>query len=81
MMLWLTNPEKEAIEDTAPWATVRFLVKTPTPIAPIAIRKSSLFTVLRPENILESMFATSETIREDKAVQLKTMAEGPIRDA
>jgi hypothetical protein len=39
--------KKKAAEDTAPCARVKSLVKIPTPIAPTAIRSSSMFRVLK----------------------------------
>ena len=73
------NPlKKKAIEDTAPCATVKSFVKTPTPMAPIAIRKSRMFTVLRLEMCLRKYVPMTSNSPRRKTDELKTKEDGPI---
>ena len=70
-------PKKKAIEDTAPCASVKSFVKTPTLIAPIAIRRSSMLTVLKLGLCLRKYVVTSDNSPRRKADELKIMEDGP----
>ena len=69
--------KKKAAEDTAPCARVKSLVKMPTLIAPIAIKSSMVFRVLKFGLRLSRYVAVSISSPRKKADALKTMAEGP----
>ena len=70
--------KKKAAEDTAPWARGELFVKMPTPIAPKAIRKSNVLTILELEARLRKYVPTSNNSPRRKIDELKTTEDGPI---
>ena len=69
--------KKKAAEDTVPCARVKSLVKTPTPIAPIAIKSSIMLRIFWLGLCLWSIVAASISSPSVKTDALKIMAEGP----
>jgi len=70
--------KKKVIEATAPWAVLKSFVKTPTPIAPIAIRRSSVLTVLKLGMCLRKYVPISNNSPRRKTDELKIIEDGPI---
>jgi len=69
--------KKKAAEDTAPCGRVKSLVKMPTPMAAMAIRSSSMFSVLKLRVCLRKYVPKRISSPRRKTDELKTRADGP----
>ena len=69
--------KKKAAEDTVPCARVKSLVKMPTPIAAMAIRSSSMFSVLKLGLCLRKYVPMRISSPRRKTDELKIMADDP----
>ena len=70
-------PNTKAIEDTAPWIAGKFFVKTPAPMAPMAIKETSTVKALKLTLRGRKHAPMIDNSPKRKMEELKIIEEGP----